>query len=131
MGCVGVTVEIFFTAIYDIIQQPNLGLALKGHSYIWMFPLYGLTAITFPPLVKRLDSLKWWGRGMIFGIGILMVEYIVGGLLRYCTGICPWEYRQGYHINGLIRLDYYPLWFLFSVAVEALISWLQPRLATS
>jgi hypothetical protein len=33
------------------------------------------------------------------------------------------------HINGLIRLDFYPLWVLFGVGVEAVINWLHPRVS--
>lgn len=130
MGCIGITVEIFFTAIYDLAQHTNHGLSLEGHSYIWMFPLYGLTALAFPPLSRLLATLKWWGRGLVFGVGILLVEYISGALLRHYTGICPWEYKQGLHINGLIRLDFYPLWVIFAVAVEAIVTWLQPRVSS-
>ncbi|MFA6238033.1 MAG: hypothetical protein WC635_11940 [Bacteriovorax sp.] len=129
MGCIGITVEIFFTAIYDLALHTNRGLSLEGHSYIWMFPLYGLTALTFPPLIKFLDAFKWWGRGVVFGLGILVVEYISGALLRHFTGTCPWEYKQGLHINGLIRLDFYPLWVVFGSGVEVIISWLHPRVS--
>lgn len=129
MGSIGITVEIFFTALYDFIQIENIGLSLKGQTYIWMFPIYGLTALAFPPLIKLLQSFKWYGRGLVFGIGIFVVEYISGALLRHFTGVCPWEYKQGPHINGLIRLDYYPFWVVFAVSVEAVINWLHPRVA--
>ena len=129
MGCIGITVEIFFTAVYDSFHQPNFDLALKGHSYVWMFPLYGLTALTFPPLMKKLNALKWWGRGLIFGLGILVTEYIAGAGLRYFTGTCPWEYKEGLHIHGLIRLDYYPFWVIFAIGIEAVISWLHPKIS--
>jgi hypothetical protein len=130
MGCIGITVEIFFTALYDSLHQPHFDLALKGHSYIWMFPLYGITALTFPPLIKSLSPLKWWGRGLVFGLGILLTEYIAGAALRYFTGTCPWEYEEGLHIHGLIRLDYYPFWVLFAVGIEGIISWLNPKIAS-
>lgn len=127
MGCLGITVEIFFTAIYDLINHTNHGLSLEGHSYIWMFPLYGITALAFPPLIHLLARFKWWGRGLLFGVGILIIEYISGAALRYYTGSCPWEYKQGMHINGLIRLDFYPLWVLFAMGIESVITWLHPR----
>lgn len=129
MGCVGITVEIFFTAIYDKISLLSQGLALKGYSYIWMFPLYGLTALVFPTLMKVLGPLKWWGRGLVEGLGILVIEYIAGALLRKFTGTCPWEYKEGPHLHGLIRFDYYPLWVLFAIGCEAVIGWLHPRVS--
>jgi uncharacterized membrane protein len=130
MGCIGITVEIFFTAIYDTLSTGTHDLSLKGHSYIWMFPLYGLTALTFPPLMKLLSKLKWWGRGLAKGLGILIIEYIAGATLRYFTGSCPWEYKEGPHIHGLIRLDYYPLWVAFAIGTEATIRWLHPRVSS-
>jgi hypothetical protein len=129
MGCIGITVEIFFTAIYDIVNHTNKGLTLEGHSYIWMFPLYGITALAFPLLTKALHRFHWWGRGLLYGVGILIIEYISGAALRHYTGSCPWEYKEGMHINGLIRLDFYPLWVLFGVGVEAVINWLHPRVS--
>ena len=131
MGCIGITVEIFFTAIYDTLSLPNHNMSLKGYSYVWMFPIYGITAIAFPPLINILAKLKWWGRGLIFGLGILIVEYIAGSALRYFTGACPWEYKVGPHIDGLIRLDYYPFWVLFAIGTEVVIRWLHPRVSSA
>ena len=131
MGCIGITVEIFFTAIYDTFSLPTHNMSLKGYSYLWMFPIYGITAIAFPPLINILTKLKWWGRGLVFGLGILIVEYIAGATLRYFTGACPWEYQVGSHINGLIRLDYYPFWVLFAIGTEAVIRWLHPRVSSA
>lgn len=129
MGCIGITVEIFFTAIYDTLSQSSSDLSLKGYSYIWMFPIYGLTALTFSPLIKMMSGFKWWGRGLLFGLGILIFEYMAGATLRYITGRCPWEYQEGPHIHGLIRLDYYPFWVMFAIGTEIVIRWLHPRVS--
>ena len=37
-GMFGLTVELFFTAITELITKKNLNL--MGHSSIWMFPIY-------------------------------------------------------------------------------------------
>ncbi|MBY0517821.1 MAG: hypothetical protein K2P81_13000 [Bacteriovoracaceae bacterium] len=126
MGCIGITVEIFFTAFYDLFTGAS-GLALKGQSYVWMFPIYCLAGLGFPILMEWMKKIPWWGRIFIEGLGILVVEYIAGFILRETTGRCPWEYQTGLHIHGLIRLDYYPFWVLFSLGVERIILWLRPK----
>ena len=124
MGCIGITTEIFFTAFYDFSS-----IRLMGQSYVWMFPLYGLTALTFPPLIVLLAKLKLIGRAFVKGLGIFVIEYFAGLFLEITTGSCPWKYTEGYHIHGYIRLDYYPFWVLFALLVELIISWLHPRVS--
>ena len=49
--------------------------------------------------------------GALYTVLIFMGEYLFGSILK-AHGICPWDYT-GLHsnINGLIRLDFAPLWF--------------------
>ncbi len=126
MGCIGITTEVFFTAIYDLLTSAvPIGLSLKGVSSIWMFPIYGSIAFFFPPLMKRLSHWKAWQRALVYGLGILVFEYLSGGALQLLTGSCPWEYKTGYHVQGLIRLDYYPLWVIFAAGVERIVTRLE------
>ncbi len=127
-GAMGMAMEIFFTAFYDIIVHHQTNVALKGFSYAWMLPIYGIAAYAFPPLIEKLKAIGWLGRGLVFGVGILIVEYIAGALLKSLTGACPWEYKEGWHLHGFIRFDFYPLWTIFAMAVEKLLLWLKPRL---
>ena len=128
MACVGMTTEIFFTAITDNINHLQEGSSfdwrLKGQSYIWMFPIYGLAGLLFPVVLKYISHLPSFARAAIYGIGILIVEFITGGLLDLFTGQCPWEYTTGWHIMGYIRLDYFPLWAVFGYMVEQIVSFL-------
>ena len=121
-GCLGITVEIFFTAIMNNIglyrDSESLDLALRGHSYIWMFPIYGSAAILFPPVIPLISNLNVLLRIAIYGLGIFGVEFLTGWLLDVFTGSCPWEYTSGYHVMGYIQLEYYPLWCLFGLMVE-------------
>jgi hypothetical protein len=128
MGSIGITTEIFFTAFYEIVIKHQNNLALKGASYVWMLPIYGLTAYAFPPVIERLKSWNFFMRSFFFAIGILVVEYIMGALLKFLTGSCPWEYQEGWHLHGFIRFDYFPLWMIFSMGVEKILVWLAPRL---
>lgn len=118
-GGLGVTTEVFFTAIVNLIDAGNLDdLSLKGQSYIWMFPIYGLTAILFPIGFDLLKGLNRVIRYFIYGAVILLVELITGFLLEQFTGRCPWEYQTGWHFGGYIRFDYLPLWMCFGAMLE-------------
>ena len=53
---------------------------------------------------------------------IFCAEYFVGSWLQR-AGICPWDYTgRPTNVNGLIRLDFAPLWFLTGLLFER-ISW--------
>jgi len=118
-GGLGITTEVFFTAIVDLIDAANFNdLSLTGHSYIWMFPIYGITSILFPIGFNLLKELNRLFRYLIYGSVILLVELITGYLLEQFTGMCPWEYQTGWHFGGYIRFDYLPLWMLFGAMIE-------------
>ena len=126
-GCIGITTEIFFTAIVDLIdmiQAANINLKLQGKSYIWMFPIYGLAGILFPVIMPYFEKFPAIIRAAIYATGILIVEFIAGSLLDVFTGSCPWEYQTGWHIMGYVRLDYFPLWAGFGYMVETIVNFL-------
>lgn len=118
-GGLGITTEVFFTAIVDLIISGNFDdLSLKGASYIWMFPIYGITSLVFPIGFNILKKRNRILRYLMYGIGILIVELIAGFALEQMTGRCPWEYQVGWHFGGYIRFDYLPLWMLFGAMIE-------------
>ena len=39
-GMFGLSLEIFFTAIVDLFSKKDFNL--KGHTSLWMFPIYSL-----------------------------------------------------------------------------------------
>ena len=82
-----------------------------------MFPIYGCASI-IAPLYARISSLSFVCRGLLYMLGFYMVEFISGSFLRE-IGICPWDYT-GLHsnVNGLIRLDFAPLWFATGLIFE-------------
>lgn len=120
-GMLGVTVEVCYTAIVDLMEMwgtEDLNFSLKGVSYIWMIPIYGLASVLFPighQFVKGFPRLL---RYFLYAVGILVVEFITGFALEQFTRRCPWEYQTGWHIMGYIRLDYLPLWMLFGATIE-------------
>jgi Putative ABC-transporter type IV len=117
---VGVSLEVAFTATATLrARDPGL----RGHSYLWMFPIYGLVYPLFAwswPLVGGWPVVL---RCALYVLAAYVVEYTSGWLLRRATGSCPWEvsYRASpWGVHGLIRLDYAPLWLGVALLFERL-----------
>lgn len=113
----GWCMEVIFTSAESVISGD---WRLMGRTSLLMFPIYGLGALLGP--IGRLTD-RWIGdgkirpvdravrHGVLYMVLIFAVEYSTGAWLT-ARGICPWDY-SGRHsnINGLIRLDFAPLWF--------------------
>jgi uncharacterized membrane protein len=120
-GMLGVTVEVCYTAIVDLMDMwgsETMNLSLKGVSYIWMIPIYGSAAFLFPLGYNFIREWPRLLRYLMYAIGILVVEFMTGFALEQITGRCPWEYQTGWHIAGFVRLDYLPLWMIFGATLE-------------
>ncbi len=119
-GLLGWCGEIVWTASREKITGRQRGWELRGTSYLWMFPIYGLIAPLYEPLHNALRVWPWPARGLVYMLGFFAVEYAAGWLLRTLTGTCPWDYTEHsrWHVHGLIRLDYAPVWFLAGLALE-------------
>ncbi len=121
-GFVGLLTEIFFTAMNSLKRRD---LRLKGTTSLWMFPIYGMGAL-IPPAARFLQQKKTpvLARGILYTGCIFAAEYFSGNKLRQ-KHRCPWDYNHSrFHVNGLIRIDYAPFWFLFGLTMEHLL----PRL---
>ena len=120
-GCIGITAEIFFTAIVDTVKAygtPLFSLRLMGQSYIWMFPIYGCISLMGPLLIEKIQQWTIFLRAFLYAVVIFGFEFLTGWLLDVFTGSCPWEYKEGLHIAGYIRLDYVFAWMGFGIMVE-------------
>ena len=107
--CVGIAMEVAFTAVTDFWQDrcPRL----RGHSYLWMVFAYGavplILALVYPPIHQLPIALRL----AVYVSLAYLVEYSWGWLLRRATGQCPWDYGGArFAVHGLIRLDYLPAW---------------------
>lgn len=59
---------------------------------------------------------------LFYGAGIMLVEFISGSILRLFS-LCPWDYsKTPYNISGLVRLDYFPVWFTAGLIFEYILS---------
>ncbi len=121
-GMAGCTFEILFTGIKQLYNSRFRDWSLRGKSYIWMIPIYGLIAFLFEPAHDAFRSMPWPVRGLMYTAGLWIVEFLTGWILRVTTGQCPWDYtnRSRYHFMGLIRWDYAPVWFGFCLGLEPL-----------
>lgn len=91
-----------------------------GKTSPLMFPIYGLAAV-IRPVYGRLSDLPVCLRGVLYALGIYCAEFTFGTILRFFH-MCPWDYSQAaFQYRGLIRLDYFPLWFLMGLFYEKLL----------
>lgn len=117
---------------------------LMGRTSLYMFPIYGLGALLGPidaavdrwlegygasqsetvwlqnsrPKLSMYD--KFWRHGVNDMVLIFTAEYVFGFFLT-ALGVCPWDYSgRLFHVDGLIRLDFAPLWFGVGLFFEAI-----------
>ena len=124
----GVSMETAFTGVCALVQQRDW--SLTGHSYVWMFPIYGLVPFALGLAWRRLRAIALPLRLALYVLVLLAGELVYGWCLRHVLGACPWEpgYRRSpWAILGLTRLDYAPLWALAGFAFERLYAFLHVR----
>lgn len=91
-------------------------------------PVYGLAQPLFEPAHERIRNRPLPQRAALYGGGILVIEYASGRLLRRLAGRAPWDYGESrFAIDGLVRLDYLPLWAAYGLGLERLHDRLRDR----
>ena len=107
-GAMGWCAEILYTGLCSLLAGDG---TLVAKTYLWMFPIYGLAGLAAPAFLLLRRYCPWWQRLGVYIFAIFTGEYFSGGLLRIFTGVCPWDYGKEFlSVDGLIRLDYAPLW---------------------
>lgn len=122
-GVFGWCAEIVWTALtgvaYAATHGERIDPKLTGHTYLWMFPIYGGGGLVFEVVHGAVSPLSWVMRGLIYMAGCFVVEYASGWLIERATGAVPWDYSYSrWHVHGIIRLDYAPVWFVFGLLLE-------------
>jgi Putative ABC-transporter type IV len=115
-GLSGFGIEIAFTAAGRALRLRDRRLV--GHTYLWMLPIYGGGGLLLERLHAR--SLRPAARALVSTLAIYAVEYGSGALLARLLGACPWRYRRGLTLGGLVRLDYAPFWYGAALLFEIL-----------
>lgn len=117
-GFTGWCLEVFWTGLHSLFSGH---FDMTGHSSLLMFPIYGCASVIAPVSV-RLRKTPTILRGLLYSTGIMCIEFISGAFLKYLR-ICPWDYSHSpFHIRGLIRMDYFPLWFLVGLFYEKILT---------
>lgn len=118
-GLSGWCMECFWTGLHAIFKKTDRTLSCK--TSIWMFPIYGMAAFIMP-ISKILKNNCAFVRGGIYTIIIFATEWMTGKLLKKYKA-CPWDYSKSkLNYQGLIRLDYAPVWFIVGLFYEKLLS---------
>lgn len=113
-GILGWCLEILFTALHSLRKRD---FSLKGSTSLWMFPIYGSIAL-LKPVFFSVRQMPVFFRGLFYSAFIFCGEFLTGSILQK-NKCCPWNYsRHKWHIKGIIRLDYFPVWFLAGLLFE-------------
>jgi uncharacterized membrane protein len=115
-GVLGCLMELVFTAVTSFVRR---GQSRPSTSPL-MLPVYALACPLFEPVHDRLRGrVSLPARAAIYGAGFQLVEFVSGSVLRRITGEAPWDYRHArLNIDGLVRLDYLPLWAVVGLGAE-------------
>ncbi|MDD3839624.1 MAG: hypothetical protein PHP06_03535 [Clostridia bacterium] len=115
-GILGWLVEIVWTGMGSLLRG---NWTLASHTYLWMLPVYG-SAVFLEPIHNRIRRHPWISRGILWMGVILVIEYVSGWLIQQVIGVCPWDYSNNtnFSVNGFIRLDYAPAWFIAGLLFE-------------
>jgi uncharacterized membrane protein len=81
-GLLGWCIEVLWTGLGAALKGD---IRLRGFTYLWMFPIYGLATL-LEPIHDRIRHWKWVVRGGLWIIVIYAIEYSCGWLLRLLTG---------------------------------------------
>ena len=100
-GLTGWCMEILFTSTGSFLKQDK---RLIGRTSVWMFPIYGFAAV-IAPLYRHIKNFPALLRGGIYSIGIFSFEYSHAKM----------------NIDGVIRLDYAPLWMAAGLLFERIL----------
>lgn len=113
-GLVGWAMEIIWTSLGSLLQGDT---KLEGYTNLWMFLIYG-SAVLLEPIHDTIKGWRWPIRGLLWLIIIWGMEYTSGFILKNTLGILPWMYEGPFAIDGLVRLDFAPAWFIAGLIFE-------------
>eukprot|EP00112_Aurelia_sp_Birch-Aquarium-sp1_P005303 Seg16.7 transcript_id=Seg16.7/GoldUCD/mRNA.D3Y31 product="Transmembrane protein 229B" protein_id=Seg16.7/GoldUCD/D3Y31 len=116
--------EIVFTSVHDfVLVKPEY--ALRGHSSLWSFPIYGIGSLLVEYTYRRIyPKTNIVLRGLIYVLIAFSWEFTTGLILKQFSA-CPWDYtHKDYDFMGLITIDYAPFWCFAGLYEEYLVEFL-------
>ena len=119
-GFAGLCLEVLFTSVTSQLDG-GADARLQGWSYLWMHPIWGIAFLICDVLGNWLDQRRvpWLFRAPMYVLICFALEIVSGSLIRAWIGATPWDYSQArWNVDGLIRLDYAPLWALCGLGGE-------------
>jgi hypothetical protein len=129
-ACLGVAAEVLFTAAcarIGIVLTPDLDDSearttwrLKGHSFVWMFPIYGFGLLLFEVVHDALRTAPWLVRGLCYVSALYALELIASMLLVRLTGRHVWRWVGRGALGGHVHLAMAPLWLAAALLLEPL-----------
>jgi hypothetical protein len=129
-ACLGVAAEVVFTALcarMGIALTPDMddpearaGWRLKGHSFVWMLPIYGVGLGVFEIVHDLLRHHSWLLRGCTYVAALYAIELAASLALGRLTGAHVWRWVGRGALGGHVHLAMAPLWFAATLALEPL-----------
>lgn len=101
---------------------------MAGVTSLWMFFVYGSAVFILEPIHHMISQWRWYFRGIIWVILIWGIEYCSGLLLIQVIGVSPWYYTGPFAIDGLVRIDYAPAWFVAGLMFEKVHNWMDANI---
>jgi uncharacterized membrane protein len=116
-GCLGILVEVLFTGLRSLYRR---NWSATSTTHLWMAPIYGLGGWLLE-LTHYYINCNVLVITEIYVIEIYLIEFCSGWAIKKLIGRCPWDYGVGrFTIMGLIRLDYWPFWYVLAFAAHFL-----------
>lgn len=129
-ACLGVAAEVVFTAVcarLGVVLTADMddaeahgGWRLKGHSFVWMLPIYGLGLGLFEVVYDLLRAEPWWVRGFAYVSILYAIELAASLALVRVTGAHVWRWVGRGNLGGHVHLAMAPVWFAATLALELL-----------
>ena len=110
--------ELLWTGFTSLCRRDY---RLKSETSLWMLPIYGLAGLC-GPFFAVMSGFSLLARLIVYPIAIFAAEYVSGRTLTRIAGRCPWDYSGcRTSVRGVIRLDYWPLWFIVGLLYQRLL----------
>ena len=113
-GALGLLMEVLWTGLGSLKSK---NFKLSSTTSLWMFFIYGMVAF-LEPVFRIAAPVPMLVRGLIYAACIFVGEFVTGSLLKRIE-VCPWDYSTAkYHVKGVIRWDYLPVWVAAGLVFE-------------